>query len=161
MSFTNRLDGVPLPKEVNNKVAYMTFYRGLRYGKLKKALVLETPLSKDELTARLRQYVELEELKNKEGKTKDLHHTLRKTGRSKLPLPHKGLVQCTRQLYNDGLTPLKVSVAEVYTQIKGNNLLPKPVRMRSGLDRRDNTNECKILNAEIEKLIKRGYLKRV
>ncbi|GAA0161984.1 hypothetical protein LIER_18178 [Lithospermum erythrorhizon] len=30
--------------EVNNKVAYMAFYKGLRYGKLKKAFVLETPL---------------------------------------------------------------------------------------------------------------------
>ncbi|GAA0140888.1 hypothetical protein LIER_02158 [Lithospermum erythrorhizon] len=44
--------------EVNNQVAYMTFYRGLTYGKLKKVLALETPLSKDELTARVRQYVE-------------------------------------------------------------------------------------------------------
>ncbi|GAA0173109.1 hypothetical protein LIER_26794 [Lithospermum erythrorhizon] len=33
--------------EVNNKVAYMAFYRGLAFGKLKKALVLEYPLSKD------------------------------------------------------------------------------------------------------------------
>ncbi|GAA0152325.1 hypothetical protein LIER_10836 [Lithospermum erythrorhizon] len=54
--------------EVNNKVAYMAFYRGLRYGKLKKTLVLEMPLSKDQLTARVKQYVELEELKTKEAK---------------------------------------------------------------------------------------------
>ncbi|GAA0149532.1 hypothetical protein LIER_08682 [Lithospermum erythrorhizon] len=63
----------------------MAFYHWLTYGKLKKALDLETPLSKDELTARVRQYVELEELKNKEGKTKDLRDTLRKRGRSKSP----------------------------------------------------------------------------
>ncbi|GAA0168409.1 hypothetical protein LIER_23133 [Lithospermum erythrorhizon] len=56
-----------IPK-VNNKVAYMAFYRGLRYGKLKKALVLETPLSKDQLTARVNKYVELEGLKNKQNK---------------------------------------------------------------------------------------------
>ncbi|GAA0146332.1 hypothetical protein LIER_06316 [Lithospermum erythrorhizon] len=70
--------------EVNNKVACMAFYRGLTYGKLKKALVLETPLSKDEHTERVRQYVELEELKNK-GKTKDLRDMLRKRGGSKSP----------------------------------------------------------------------------
>ncbi|GAA0161242.1 hypothetical protein LIER_17602 [Lithospermum erythrorhizon] len=58
--------------EVNNKAAYMAFYRGLTYGKLKKTLVLEIPLSKDEFTTRVRQYVELEELKNKEGQNKDL-----------------------------------------------------------------------------------------
>ncbi|GAA0173259.1 hypothetical protein LIER_26914 [Lithospermum erythrorhizon] len=33
--------------EVNKKIACMAFYRRLRYGKLKKALVLERPLSKD------------------------------------------------------------------------------------------------------------------
>ncbi|GAA0158188.1 hypothetical protein LIER_38599 [Lithospermum erythrorhizon] len=38
--------------EVNNKIGYMTFYRGLMYGKLKKALILKKTLSKDELTAR-------------------------------------------------------------------------------------------------------------
>ncbi|GAA0171156.1 hypothetical protein LIER_41093 [Lithospermum erythrorhizon] len=56
--------------EVNNQIAYMAFYRGLTYGKLKKELVFETPLSKDELKARVRQYVELEELKIKKVKTK-------------------------------------------------------------------------------------------
>ncbi|GAA0174759.1 hypothetical protein LIER_41775 [Lithospermum erythrorhizon] len=71
--------------EVNNKVAYMAFYCGLAYGKLKKALVLETLLSKDNLTTRVRQYVELEELKNKESKPKDLSDTLRKRGLSKSP----------------------------------------------------------------------------
>ncbi|GAA0157792.1 hypothetical protein LIER_14979 [Lithospermum erythrorhizon] len=62
MPFTDMLDAVPLPKwfilpqltqfggSVNNKVVYMAFYRGIRYGKLKKALVLEMPLSKDQLT---------------------------------------------------------------------------------------------------------------
>ncbi|GAA0142874.1 hypothetical protein LIER_03676 [Lithospermum erythrorhizon] len=100
----DRLDAVPLPKgpnetlknyqkhyndilltipEVNNKVAHIAFDCGLAYGKLKKALVLETPLSKDELTARVRQYVELDELKNKERKPKDLCDALRKRGRSK------------------------------------------------------------------------------
>ncbi|GAA0183052.1 hypothetical protein LIER_30534 [Lithospermum erythrorhizon] len=72
--------------EVNNKVAYMAFYRGPRYGKLKKALVLETPLSKDQLTVRVKQYVELEELKTKEAKLKDLSDVLtRKRTRSKSP----------------------------------------------------------------------------
>ncbi|GAA0174456.1 hypothetical protein LIER_27843 [Lithospermum erythrorhizon] len=30
------------------------------------------------------------------------------------PLPQKGLVQCTRRFHNEGLTPLRVSVAEIY-----------------------------------------------
>ncbi|GAA0149221.1 hypothetical protein LIER_36888 [Lithospermum erythrorhizon] len=143
--------------EVKNKIAYMAFYLGLTYGKLKKALIQETPLSKDESTARERQYVELEELKNEEGQNKDLRD---------------GLVRCTQRAVADGLIPLRVSIAEVYFQIKGKNLLPKSVRMRSAVGRRDktryceyhrehghDTNECRILNAEIEKLIKRGYLK--
>ncbi|GAA0176140.1 hypothetical protein LIER_29188 [Lithospermum erythrorhizon] len=169
----------------------MAFYRGLTYEELKKALVLKTPLSKDDLTARVTQYVELEKLKNKEGKTKDLRDTLRKRGRSKSPrkapvwdrgqsskrrnyepLPQKGLVQCTRQFHMDILTPLRVSIAEIYSQIEGKNMLPKLVWMRSTQGRRDkthyceyhrehghDTNECRILNAEIEKLIKREYLK--
>ncbi|GAA0139164.1 hypothetical protein LIER_00767 [Lithospermum erythrorhizon] len=42
--------------EVNSKVVYMAFYRELAYEKLKTSLVLETPLSKDELTERVRHY---------------------------------------------------------------------------------------------------------
>ncbi|GAA0155591.1 hypothetical protein LIER_13287 [Lithospermum erythrorhizon] len=61
---------------------------------------------------------------------------------------------------------------EVFSQIEDKNLLPKPVRMRSAPSRRDknrycedhcehghDTNECRILKSELEKLIKRGYLK--
>ncbi|GAA0158189.1 hypothetical protein LIER_38600 [Lithospermum erythrorhizon] len=72
----------------------------------------------------------------------------------------------------DGLPPLRVSIAEGYSKIEGKNLLTKPVRMRSAPGRRDKTryyeyyrehghatNECRILNAEIEKLLKIGYLK--
>ncbi|GAA0184759.1 hypothetical protein LIER_32047 [Lithospermum erythrorhizon] len=85
-TYQKRYNDILLTKpEVKNKVAYMAFYRRLTYGKLKKALILETPLSKDELTTRARQYVELEELKSKEGKTKDLKDMLRKRGRSKSP----------------------------------------------------------------------------
>ncbi|GAA0166191.1 hypothetical protein LIER_21405 [Lithospermum erythrorhizon] len=156
--------------EVNNKVAYMAFYRGLSYGKLKKALVLETPLSKDELTALVRQYVELEGLKNKESRPRDLRDTLRKRGRSRSP--RKTPVWDRLQGPNAGSTPLRVPIAEVYAQIEDKKLLPKPVRMRSVPGRRDkmqyceyhrehghNTNECRVLDAEIDKLIKRGYLK--
>ncbi|GAA0155523.1 hypothetical protein LIER_13232 [Lithospermum erythrorhizon] len=180
--------------EVNNKVAYMAFYRGLRYGKLKKTLVLKTSLSKDQLTARVKQYVELEELKSKENKEKDLRDVLtRKRTRSKSPRrqpvwerihrdmeqsvkrrqydpqPQKELVCCTRIVPPEHLTPLRVSVAEVFSQIDYKNLLPKPVRMRSAPGRHDknryceyhrehghDTNECQILKSEIEKLIKCG-----
>ncbi|GAA0170108.1 hypothetical protein LIER_24446 [Lithospermum erythrorhizon] len=68
--------------------------------------------------------------------------------------------------------PLRVSVAEVFSEIVYTNLLSKPVRMRSAPGRRDknryceyhrehghDTNEYRILKSEIEKLIKSGYLK--
>ncbi|GAA0142374.1 hypothetical protein LIER_42716 [Lithospermum erythrorhizon] len=41
------LNNIP---SIDNKITYMAFYRGLNYGKLKKALILDTPLTKDELT---------------------------------------------------------------------------------------------------------------
>ncbi|GAA0175465.1 hypothetical protein LIER_28632 [Lithospermum erythrorhizon] len=160
--------------QVNNQVAYMAFYRRLTYVKLKKLLVLATPLSKDELTARVRQYVELEELKNKESHTKDLRVVIvRKRNRSKSPKKTpKGLVRCTHSTAGERITPLRISVAEVFSKIEDKNLLPKPVRMRSAPGKRDknrcckyhrehghDTNECRILKAELEKLIKRGYLK--
>ncbi|GAA0172292.1 hypothetical protein LIER_26144 [Lithospermum erythrorhizon] len=84
-SYHKRYNDIFLTIPVDNKVAYMEFYRGLAYAKLRKALVLETPLSKDEFTARVRQYVELEELKSKESKPKDLRDSLRKRGCSKSP----------------------------------------------------------------------------
>ncbi|GAA0164282.1 hypothetical protein LIER_19958 [Lithospermum erythrorhizon] len=72
--------------EVNNKVVYMAFYRGLRYEKLKTTLVIETPLSKEQLAARVKQYVELKEIKTKETKGKYLRDVLtRKQTRSKSP----------------------------------------------------------------------------
>ncbi|GAA0157989.1 hypothetical protein LIER_15127 [Lithospermum erythrorhizon] len=191
MPFTDRLDGVPLPKG-----SIYDILSRINIWQVEKALVLETPLSKNELIARVRQFVKLEELKNKEDKTKDLRKILRKRGRSKSPkkalvweriqrdmrqsskrrnyepLPQKGLVQCMRKPNTDRLTPLRVSIAEIYFQIEGKNLLPKLVRMGSAPDRRDktryfkyhrehgyHTNECKILNVEIENLIKQGYLK--
>ncbi|GAA0144927.1 hypothetical protein LIER_05244 [Lithospermum erythrorhizon] len=152
--------------EVNNKVAYMTFYRGLRYGKLNNALVLKTSLSKDQLTVRVKQYVELEELKTKETKGKDLRDVFtRKRTRSKSPRKQPIAP-------SEHLTPLRVSVEKVFSQIDYNNFLSKPVRMRSAPGRRDknryyeyhrkhghNTNECQILKSKIEKLIKSGYLK--
>ncbi|GAA0141130.1 hypothetical protein LIER_02345 [Lithospermum erythrorhizon] len=70
------------------------------------------------------------------------------------------------------MTPLRISVADVFLEIEDKNLLPKLVLMRSEPGRRDKNRyceyhrehghemiECKILKAELEKLIKRGYLK--
>ncbi|GAA0169480.1 hypothetical protein LIER_43848 [Lithospermum erythrorhizon] len=87
-------------------------------------------------------------------------------------MPHKGLLQCTRRLPSAGFTLLLVSIAEVYAQFEDKNLLPKSVRMRSAPGRRNRTryckyhqehghdnNECRVLDVEIEKLIKRGYPK--
>ncbi|GAA0176487.1 hypothetical protein LIER_29468 [Lithospermum erythrorhizon] len=120
MPFTDRLDAVPLSK------------RGLRYRKLKKVFVLETPLSKDQLTARVKQYVELEELKNQRDQRGQSFKRRQYDSQ-----PQMGLVWCTQVAPSEHFTPLRVSVAEVFSQIDYINLLPKP----------------------IEKLIQRGYLK--
>ncbi|GAA0163235.1 hypothetical protein LIER_19148 [Lithospermum erythrorhizon] len=122
MSFTDRLDGVPLSKGFvfpqfiefggsgdpikylqgflakmiitsNNPNIYAkAFSNSLTdkaldwYGKLKKELVLETALSKDQLTTRVKQYVELEELKTMEGQGRDLPDVIAcKRTRSKSP----------------------------------------------------------------------------
>ncbi|GAA0168761.1 hypothetical protein LIER_40630 [Lithospermum erythrorhizon] len=84
----------------------------------------------------------------------------------------KGLVCCTQRSPIERFTPLRVSVAEVFSKIDYKNLLPKPIRMRSAPGRRDknryyeyhrehghDTNECRIIKSEIEKLIKKGYIK--
>ncbi|GAA0138534.1 hypothetical protein LIER_34947 [Lithospermum erythrorhizon] len=116
------------------------------------------------LTARVTQYVELEELKTKETKGKDLRDVLTcKRTRSKSPRkqpvweriqrdrrqpfkrrqydsqPQKGLVRCTQIAPSEHLTPLRVSVAEVFSQMDYKNLLLKPVRMRNAPGRHDKT----------------------
>ncbi|GAA0183936.1 hypothetical protein LIER_42488 [Lithospermum erythrorhizon] len=58
--YNNLLLNIPM---VDDKVAYMAFFKGLRYEKLKKALLVRTPLTKDELTAAVITHIELEELK--------------------------------------------------------------------------------------------------
>ncbi|GAA0169860.1 hypothetical protein LIER_24245 [Lithospermum erythrorhizon] len=63
------LNNIPI---IDNKIACMVFYRGLNYGKLKKALVLETPLTKDELTKMVNKHMDLENLQMKEGPSGDL-----------------------------------------------------------------------------------------
>ncbi|GAA0147403.1 hypothetical protein LIER_07112 [Lithospermum erythrorhizon] len=63
---------------VDYKVAYMAFFNGLAYGKLKKALLLKTPLSKDILTIEVKQHIDLEELKKKVTQTSDLRETVLK-----------------------------------------------------------------------------------
>ncbi|GAA0172689.1 hypothetical protein LIER_26461 [Lithospermum erythrorhizon] len=48
---------------VDDKVAYILFFKGFRYGKLKKDLLIQTPLTKDELKTVVTTHIELEELK--------------------------------------------------------------------------------------------------
>ncbi|GAA0152428.1 hypothetical protein LIER_10912 [Lithospermum erythrorhizon] len=50
------LNNIP---SIDNKIAYMVFYRGLNYDKLKKALILDTPLTKGELTRVVNKYINL------------------------------------------------------------------------------------------------------
>ncbi|GAA0170993.1 hypothetical protein LIER_25136 [Lithospermum erythrorhizon] len=100
-------------------------------------LSLETPRSKDELTARVRQYVELEELKNKEcqknicemsfgkGHDPNLQEIIQfgkgfsKTDRApkndNMKTCPKGLVRCKRTTGTERTTPLRVSIAEVFS----------------------------------------------
>ncbi|GAA0143876.1 hypothetical protein LIER_04456 [Lithospermum erythrorhizon] len=63
---------------VDDKVAYMAFFKGLRYGKLKKPLLVRTPLTKDELTAMITTHIELEELKVGVDQPTDLRETVMK-----------------------------------------------------------------------------------
>ncbi|GAA0156634.1 hypothetical protein LIER_14083 [Lithospermum erythrorhizon] len=63
---------------IDDKVAYMAFFNGLAYGKLKKALLLKTPLSKDALIKEVKQHIELEELKKKATEATDLRETMLK-----------------------------------------------------------------------------------
>ncbi|GAA0168472.1 hypothetical protein LIER_23182 [Lithospermum erythrorhizon] len=58
------LNNIP---RIDNKIAYMAFYRGLKYGKLKKVLILDTALTKDELTRVVNKHNNLENLQRKEG----------------------------------------------------------------------------------------------
>ncbi|GAA0153675.1 hypothetical protein LIER_11853 [Lithospermum erythrorhizon] len=93
----------------------MAFYKRLRYDKLKNALVLETPLSKDQLTARVKQYVELEELKSKETNGKDLRDVLtRKRARSK---------SLESSLYRKGSSEIGSNPS------KGDNMIPNRRRV--------------------------------
>ncbi|GAA0158210.1 hypothetical protein LIER_15297 [Lithospermum erythrorhizon] len=63
---------------VDDKVSYMAFFNGLAYGKLKKALLLKTPLSNDALTKEVKQHIELDELKKKASESTDLRETVLK-----------------------------------------------------------------------------------
>ncbi|GAA0163580.1 hypothetical protein LIER_19409 [Lithospermum erythrorhizon] len=63
------LNNIP---SIDNKIAYMAFHHGLNYGKLKKALILDTPLTKDELTKVVNKHIDLENLQRKEALYGDL-----------------------------------------------------------------------------------------
>ncbi|GAA0145784.1 hypothetical protein LIER_36189 [Lithospermum erythrorhizon] len=76
--YNNLLLNIPM---VNDKVAYMAFFKGLRYGKLKKALLVRMPLTKDELTVPVTTHIKLEELKVGADQPPDLREiVLKKDG---------------------------------------------------------------------------------
>ncbi|GAA0173146.1 hypothetical protein LIER_41468 [Lithospermum erythrorhizon] len=132
-----------------------------------KALDWETVLKKDRSRSPKKAPV-LERIQHDRGQT------LRKQAHSPQP-PSRGLVRFSQhrpQGDHNRRTPLRVSVAEVFFHVQDKNLLPKPVRMCGAPGKRDknqyceyhmerghDTNDCRILKAEIAKLIKRGYLK--
>ncbi|GAA0171168.1 hypothetical protein LIER_25265 [Lithospermum erythrorhizon] len=85
-SYYNRYNDLLLSiLTVDDKVAYMAIFIGLAYGKLKKALLLKTPLSKDALTKEIKQHIELEELKKKATQSNDLRETVLKKDRPRSP----------------------------------------------------------------------------
>ncbi|GAA0167294.1 hypothetical protein LIER_22261 [Lithospermum erythrorhizon] len=63
-------------QSIDNKIAYMAFYSGLNYDKLKKALILDTPLTKDELTKMVNKHIDLENLQRKKASYGDLRKKL-------------------------------------------------------------------------------------
>ncbi|GAA0183363.1 hypothetical protein LIER_30786 [Lithospermum erythrorhizon] len=71
--YSNLILNIPT---VDDKVAYMVFFKGLRYDKLKKALLVRTPLSKDALTVKVTTHIELEELKKSMEHLNDLRETI-------------------------------------------------------------------------------------
>ncbi|GAA0152366.1 hypothetical protein LIER_10867 [Lithospermum erythrorhizon] len=74
---------------VDDKVAYMTFFKGLQYKKLKKAFLVQTPLTKNDLTTTIITHIELEELKVGVGPVDFRETVLRKDGNvspKKLPI---------------------------------------------------------------------------
>ncbi|GAA0163607.1 hypothetical protein LIER_19429 [Lithospermum erythrorhizon] len=70
---------------VDDKVVYMAFFNGLVYGKLKKALLVKTPLSKVALTKEVKQHIELEELKKKASGSTNLREIVLKKDRPRSP----------------------------------------------------------------------------
>ncbi|GAA0159710.1 hypothetical protein LIER_16424 [Lithospermum erythrorhizon] len=125
---------------IDNKIAYIAFYRRLNYGKLKKALVLETCLTKDELTKMVNKHIDLENLQRKEGPSGDLREKLSRRdnqGQSKklqiwdrlrdrgknfrkrpYSPPQRELVRCAQpisQQHMVGKIPLRVAISEVYS----------------------------------------------
>ncbi|GAA0141282.1 hypothetical protein LIER_02459 [Lithospermum erythrorhizon] len=79
--------------------------------------------------------------------------------------------QCRVQ-YHTFYTPLQVPVGRIYAQLENKRILSKPQKIKSPPNRRDeknyceyhkdyghDTDECRLLKAEIEKLIRRGQLK--
>ncbi|GAA0150388.1 hypothetical protein LIER_09341 [Lithospermum erythrorhizon] len=57
---------------IDNKISYMAFYRGLYYGNLKKELILDTPLTKDDLIRVVNKDIDLENMQRKDGLYNDL-----------------------------------------------------------------------------------------
>ncbi|GAA0147997.1 hypothetical protein LIER_07556 [Lithospermum erythrorhizon] len=125
---------------VDDKVAYMAFFKGLRYGKLKKALLVLPLLMKDELIAAVTTHIELEELKLGTEQPVDFKEmVLRKDGNVspkklsvwerikrdrgqlvgkpyKSTFPQRGMVRCNQKTSTyevSGNKPLRVSVAEI------------------------------------------------
>ncbi|GAA0168005.1 hypothetical protein LIER_22823 [Lithospermum erythrorhizon] len=135
----------------NKKVTMISFFHGLRYWPIKKKLVLEPPGTGNQLSKLVIQYIKLEEI------------TL--TRRFEGPKKISGSGRYS-------LYPTLGPGGRIYAQIKYKKILQKSHKIKVPPHRRDlkkyceyhkdhghDTDECRLLKAEIEKLIKRGQLR--
>ncbi|GAA0157623.1 hypothetical protein LIER_14852 [Lithospermum erythrorhizon] len=132
----------------------MSFSDRLRYGKLKKALLIRISLSKDELTAAVTTHIELEELKTWVEQLLDLRETVL---RKKINVsPRKPsvweMIQRDRDNSRGSLTRVLFLKGEWF------DVTNKQAHVNLQENGHD-TNECRILRTHIETLIQREYLK--
>ncbi|GAA0138840.1 hypothetical protein LIER_00506 [Lithospermum erythrorhizon] len=136
---------------MDEKVSMITFFHGLQFRPLKERLVLE-PVANITKKPKKRQFP-----------------SGGQRGRS--PRRENGRVRQLQEPVHTSYTPLRTSTRKVYAQMDDGKLFPKPQKLRSHSNRRDlklfceyhkdhghDTNDCRVLKAEIEKLIRRGHL---
>ncbi|GAA0162886.1 hypothetical protein LIER_18885 [Lithospermum erythrorhizon] len=101
---------------------------------------------------------------------KKINPKIRQRGRS--PRRENGRIRRPQEPMHISYTLMSTTIGRVYAQIEDRKILPKPQKLRSPPNRRDqkqyyechrdhghDTDDCRLLKAEIEKFIQRGHLK--